>query len=259
MALLLSLSGCGWLNRKLIYVPQRGMPATPQRLGLAFEDLTLDSGGGRKPERVNAWYVPASSTAPVVLLCHGNGGNMAHRLEKLRLLRKAGAGVMLFDYRGYGLSTGKPSERGTYEDSEAAYAWLRSRGISDSRIVVHGESLGAGVAVELATRHPVGGLIVENGFTSTLDMGRRLFRWLPVSLLVKYRYDNLAKISRVKAPILVIHSRQDEIIPFEMGQRLFDAAASPKTFVEIQGGHNDGFFVSAQAYTDALRAFLGSL
>lgn len=249
------LSGCAWLNGKLLYQPRAAVEATPVQAGLPFTETWLQAADG---PRLQAWLIPNASTSPVILLCHGNGGNIGHRLLKAKLLRKAGASVLLFDYRGYGRSEGKPSEAGTYADGEAAYSWLRARGVPDSRIVFYGESLGAAVAIDLATRHRVAGLIVESAFTSALDMGERLFPHLPVSRMIRYRYDNLAKIPRVLTPVLVMHSPDDEIVPFAMGERLFSAAPDPKTFVELRGTHNEGFAVVAQAYVDALRDFLGT-
>jgi fermentation-respiration switch protein FrsA (DUF1100 family) len=250
-------SGCGWLNRMLLYHPDPDLRASPQSVGFAFEDLKLAS---TKDVDIEGWYVPGTDTQPVVLLCHGNGGNMSHRLDKLKLLRQAGAGVMMFDYRGYGRSEGTPTEANTYADGEAAYAWLRAHGVPDSRIVLYGESLGAGVAVELATRHPAAsGLVVDSGFTSTLAMGKKIFPHLPVSWLVRYRYDNLSKIPKVKSPLLVLHSPQDDIVPYAMGRALFDAAPQPKTFAEMRGSHNDGFLKSAPEYVAALKAFFATL
>ncbi len=258
LALLLAvsaLSGCAWLNRALMYQPRADIDATPTQAGLPYTEAWLQAADG---PRLQAWLIPEASTSPVVLLCHGNGGNISHRLLKAKLLRKAGASVLLFDYRGYGHSGGKPTEDGTYADGEAAYSWLRARGTPDSRIVFYGESLGAGVAVELATRHRVAGLVVDSGFTSSLDMGKRLFPRLPVSWLVRYRYDNLDKMKRVLTPVLVLHSPEDEIVPYSMGQALYEAAPDPKTFAQLQGSHNQGFVQAAQAYVDALRSFLGT-
>lgn len=249
------LSGCAWLNRKLIFQPRHAVDVTPAQAGLPYTEAWLQAPDG---PRLQAWLIPNASTSPVILLCHGNGGNIGNRLLKTKLLRKAGASVLLFDYRGYGRSSGTPTEKGTYADGEAAYSWLRQRGIPDSRIVFYGESLGSGIAVELATRHRVAGLIVESGITSALDMGNRLFPHLPVSLMVRYHYDNLSKMPHVLSPVLAMHSPDDEIVPYEMGRRLYDAAPDPKTFVELAGTHNEGFIASAQTYVDALREFLGT-
>ncbi len=251
---ILLLPGCGWLNRKLMYVPYRELPADPGRLGLGFEDVAVRAADG---PIIHGWYVPLASTSPVILFCHGNGGDIATRLDKLRRLRAAGASVLLFDYRGYGRSTGVPTEQGTYADAEAMYAWLVDvKKVPPERIVFQGESLGAGVATELAVRHKAAGLIFESGFTSALDMGRRLFPHLPVKLLLVYRYDNASKIGRVDAPILVLHSPQDDIVPFEMGRAVFAAAREPKRFVELTGDHNRGYALAGRVYIDAVAAFL---
>jgi fermentation-respiration switch protein FrsA (DUF1100 family) len=249
------LSGCQWLNRKLLYVPSFQLMASPKALNLGYESLTFKTADDGL---VDAWWIPNESDSPIILLSHGNGGNMSHRLDKLRLLRQAGASVLMYDYRGYGISPGTPSEKGTYADGEAAWAWLVSKGIAPGRIFLQGESLGCGVAVELAARHPdAAGLILDSGFTSVLEMGRRIMPfWVPVSLLVRYRYDNLAKLPAVKLPTLVLHSKQDEIIPYELGRKNFEAAGGPKSFAELGGGHNDGFWVSSGTYVSALSGFL---
>lgn len=252
------LPGCGWLNRKLIYVPSRELQADPFRLGLFFEDVVVRADDG---PRLHGWWVPhGTSSAPVVLLFHGNGGNISHRLERLRLLRAAGASVFLFDYRGYGRSEGKPSEDGTYRDGEAALRWLvETKGVAPSRVVYHGESLGCAVAVELARRAPPAGLVLDSAFTSVLDMSRVLFGRFPVRWLVKYRYDNLSKLPSIRVPLLALHSPQDDIIPYEQGRRLYAAASGPKTFVDLRGGHNDALLKSGPAYVDALKKFLAEL
>jgi len=194
------------------------------------------------------------------LLCHGNAGTMRDRLAKLVKFRKAGASVLLFDYRGYGRSKGVPTEAGTYRDAEVFYRWLIDvKKAPPSRIVFYGESLGNGVSIEMALRHKPLGLIVDSAFTSTVDMGRLVLPWLPVDWIVKYRYDNLAKIPKISCPVLVMHSRQDDVIPFAMGQALFAAAPQPKTFLEMKGSHNDGFMDTGPAYDEAVERFLKSL
>lgn len=258
LALLPLASGCSWLNRKLLYVPSRELVADPFSLGLYFEDVVLRADDG---PRLHGWWVPAGpKDAPVVVFFHGNGGNISHRLERLRLLRAAGASVFMFDYRGYGRSEGKPSEDGTYRDAEAALRWLESeKHLEPSRLVYHGESLGCGVAVELARRRPPAGLVFDSGFTSVLEMGRKIFPHLPVSWLVRYKYDNLAKIKDLHVPLLVLHSPQDDIVPYEMGRRIFETANEPKTFVNLRGGHNEAILKAGPAYVDAMKAFLAGL
>lgn len=254
---LLLLAGCATFERRMIFIPSRRLEADPGKLGLTFEEFSLKAADG---PLVHGWLIPLSPESPVILLCHGNGGNISHRLEKLKLLRKAGASVALFDYRGYGRSTGTPSEQGTYRDAETVHRWLvEEKKVPASRIVIYGESLGGGVAVELARRRPSGGLVLDSVFTSTVDMGKRVFPWLPVRWIVRFKYDSLSKIGEAAVPVLVMHSQDDEIIPFGMGRALFAAAPLPKSFFELRGGHNDGFLLSGDGYVEAVRKFLRSL
>ncbi len=240
-----------------VFIPMKELYAHPGTYGWKYEDLTLTADDGAT---FNAWWVPLEGRGPVLLYCHGNGGNMSTRMDKLKLLREAGASVLLFDYRGYGRSPGTPTEAGTYRDGEAAYRFLvEEKKIDPRRVVFLGESLGNGVAVELARRHPPAGLVFESGFTSIVDMGKTVFPFLPVRLMTRYRYDNLAKIGTVGCPILVMHSPQDEIIPFSMGRAIFEAAREPKTFFALRGDHNEGFLATGPAYVAALKAFFASL
>ena len=242
-----------WFERVNLYFPDRVLYAHPGSFGLAYREASFSAGDG---VRLHGWFVEKSPGAPLVILCHGNGGNISNRLEKLRLLLDAGASVLLFDYRGYGQSAGSPSERGTYLDGEAALRYATDvLKVSPSRVVLHGESLGAAVAAEVALRHPVGGLILESGFTSVPDMARLLLPWLPVRL-VSLRYDTLSKIGRIRCPVLIMHSPQDEIVPYEMGRRVFAAAREPKTFAALSGGHNEGFLESEKVFVTAVRKFL---
>jgi fermentation-respiration switch protein FrsA (DUF1100 family) len=205
------------------------------------------------------------------LFCHGNAGNISHRLDKLEKFHALGANVLIFDYRGYGQSDGHPSELGTYQDADSAYQWLVKREAlsvendagnplhasrSTPRVVFYGESLGCAVAVEMAVRHPGAGLILESPFTSTVAMAKRIFPWLPVKWIVRYRYDNLSKIPKIKMPVLILHSPQDEIVPFAMGRQLFNAAPPPKQFLELTGDHNDGYADSGDIYLRGIAAFL---
>lgn len=257
LAVLALMAGLRWFEGAMLYFPSRTLTAHPGSYGFKYEDLSLKTEDGPV---LHGWYVEGKPGAPALLVCHGNGGNISHRLEKLALFHEAGASVLLFDYRGYGRSTGRPTEAGTYRDGEAAYRWLVDvKKIPAGRIVFYGESLGNGVAVELALRHKPLGLIVDSAFTSVVDMGRIVLPWFPAAWLVKYRYDNLAKIANVGCPALFLHSRQDDIIPFELGRRLFEAAREPKTFFEMKGSHNDGFLETGPAYAAAIARFLDGL
>ncbi|MBI4678371.1 MAG: alpha/beta hydrolase [Elusimicrobia bacterium] len=248
--------GLRWFERANIYFPSRTLDMDPASAGLKFEEVRAETADG---VAVHGWFVSDRPESPVLLFSHGNGGNISMRLDKLMIFRRAGASVLLYDYRGYGKSTGRPSEAGTYADADAVYDWLtRTKGTPPERIVFYGESLGAAVALDSALRHPCAGLIMDSPFTSVVEMGRRLFPFLPVRWMVRFRYDNLSKIARLDVPVLVMHSPQDDIVPFDMGRTLFDAAPQPKTFFEMKGGHNDGFLESGAAYGDAVRSFLSS-
>jgi uncharacterized protein len=238
-----------WFEHSQVYYPDRVLTATGAELGRPFEDVVFKASDGVE---LNGWFYPASTNSPraalAVLLCHGNAGNIGHRLDTCRALLSTGVGVFLFDYRGYGRSQGSPGEAGTYLDAQAAYGWLRQRGFSGTNIIAFGESLGGGVAAELAVREPLGGVVLQSTFTSIPDIGAELFPWLPVRWLGTIRYDTKAKLPRLKIPVLVMHSRMDEIIPFSHGQRNFAAANEPKLFCELSGFHNVspdamGFFV----------------
>ena len=205
------------------------------------------------------YAVALGGAAPVVLFCHGNAGNISHRLESIALFHRLGLSVLIFDYRGYGDSEGKPDEQGTYRDARAAWRHLRElRGVAGDDIILFGRSLGAAVAAWLAARERPRAVILESAFTSAASLGAEHYPWLPVDLLLRHRYDTLARVSEIRAPLLVVHSRDDEIVPFHHGRALFDAAAEPKRLLEIRGGHNDGFLASGAVYRDALAAFLAA-
>jgi uncharacterized protein len=247
------------LQAKLIYFPGPPPTLAPSSIGLPFEDLRLTSSDG---VTMHAWYVPAEppqANGGAVLFCHGNAGNIEHRLTGAQVFHEMGLAVLLFDYRGYGSSTGSPSEEGTYRDAEAAYDHLAQKGsFGRERIVVYGESLGAAVALELALRRPVAAVIAESAFTSLADIGAKAYPFLPVRLLARYRYDNLAKVPRIGVPLLAIHSPDDEIVPFAQGHRLFEAAREPKQFLRTSHGHNDGGFLLSPASIASVREFIAS-
>jgi uncharacterized protein len=228
-----------WFEHCQVYHPDRVLIATGAELGRPFEDVVFKATDGVE---LNGWFYPADTNSPraalAVLLCHGNAGNIGYRLDTCRALLATGVSAFVFDYRGYGRSQGRPSEEGTYRDAQAAYQWLRRRGFAGTNIIPFGESLGGGVAAELAARETVGGLVLQSTFTSLPDIGAEIFPWLPVRSLGTIRYDTRAKLPRLRIPVLVMHSRTDEIIPFRHGERNFAAANEPKLFYELNGGHN---------------------
>jgi fermentation-respiration switch protein FrsA (DUF1100 family) len=245
------------LQRRLVYFPDAVLAATPESIGLEWESVLLETDDG---VRVHGWYVPAEAGRPVLLFCHGNAGNISHRLESIRLFHDLGLSVFIFDYRGYGRSEGTPSEGGTYRDAHAAWRYLREeKGYPPNRIILFGRSLGSAVAIELASHEAPGGLIAEGSFPSAVDIGTRAYWWLPVRLLARIRYDSRAKISRIACPKLFIHSAQDEIVPIGLGRKLYDLAAEPKSFLEIQGTHNEIFIHAGSPYASGIGDFLETL
>ncbi|MGO8929896.1 MAG: alpha/beta hydrolase [Limisphaerales bacterium] len=228
-----------WFEHSQVYHPDRVLTATGAALGRPFEDVRFKASDGIE---LNGWFFPASTNAHrrhlAILLCHGNAGNISHRLDTCVALLATGANVFVFDYRGYGRSQGRPSEEGTYRDAQAAYQWLRQKGFAGTNIIAFGESLGGAVAVELAVREPIGGLVLQSSFTSITDMGAELFPWLPVRWLGTIHYDTRSKLPRLHIPVLVMHSPTDELVGFHHGQKNFAAANEPKLFWELRGDHN---------------------
>lgn len=230
-----------FLEARSLFIPYRNIDQTPEALGFSFQDLKIFETRGIV---LNAWYIPGLPGKDTLLFLHGNGGNISHRLSKIAFFHSLGINILIFDYRGYGLSTGSPSEQGLYQDATASYRYLtESLGIPGERIILYGESLGAAVALELATKVRVKGLILEGAFTSVPDMSRHVFFFIP-GFFIKNKFDSFSKIDKTEAPKLFIHSRNDEIVPFSMGQRLFEKAKEPKAFLEIHGGHNDVSFLT---------------
>ncbi|MDF1544894.1 MAG: alpha/beta hydrolase [bacterium] len=242
---------------RLVFFPGKELVIQPDEVGLSYEDVYLASANGKK---IHGWYFPPDDSSlefPVVLFCHGNAGNISHRLETAQLIHSLGAGLLMFDYQGYGRSEGEPSESGIYADSRSCYDWLiKEKSITADRVVPFGRSLGGAPAVQLAESVDCRGLVVESSFTSAKGMGRVMFPFLPVSLLIKYGLNSLARIENVNCKLLITHSRTDEIIPYEMGQQLFEAAREPKRFVELSGGHNDLAYFRNPDYLEALRWIL---
>ncbi len=240
---------------RLVYFPgvERALVATPRAVGLDFEEVrfAVDS------ETLHGWWVPARAARGAVLILHGNAGNISHRLDYLTMFNRLGYAALIIDYRGYGKSSGTPSEDGTYRDADAAWRHLtETRKFAPRGIVLFGESLGGGVATWLALQHPPRALVLASTFTSVPDLGAQVYPWLPVRWLARIKYDNLDRIAQVTAPVLVAHSKGDDIVPFSHGRALFEAAREPKQFLELHGGHNDGFIFAREEWVRELGAFL---
>ncbi len=244
-------------QRRLVFFPDRKVSANPAQSGMAHRDVFFRTSDGVE---LHGWFVPASASSRVLLFCHGNAGNISDRLESIRIFHDLGLSVFIFDYRGYGRSGGQVSEEGTYRDARAAYVHLvEKEGVSPENIVLYGQSLGGSVAIELAAERNSAALIIESCFPTLADVAARAYPFLPVRPLLRVRYDSRERIRRVGCPKLVIHSRDDEIVPFELGKRLYDLAAPPKQLLVLSGDHNTGFVVSGAVYTEGLERFLGSL
>jgi len=239
---------------KMLYYPTRQIEQTPAAMGLSFDEVTFKTADGIA---ISAWYIPAPDARAVLLFCHGNGGNISHRLDSIRIFHDLGLSVLIFDYRGYGKSGGEPTEKGTYLDAEAAWNFLANgKGVDPTRMVIFGRSLGSAVAAELATRKKAGALIIESGFTSIPDLGRKYYPYLPVSLMTRFHYATIDKVSGLGLPKLFIHSPGDEVIPFDQGMKLFAKAAEPKEFLKLRGDHNEGFLQSGELYINGLNQFV---
>jgi hypothetical protein len=246
------------LQERLLFlpgIPGRALEATPAAIGLRFEAVTIAAADG---VQLSGWWVPAAQPGLTLIHFHGNAGNISHRLELLEIFHQLGFSVLLFDYRGYGASEGSAGEEGVYLDAGAVWRYVTERrGVAPQKIVLHGQSLGAAVAAWLAARQQPAALIVESGFTSVPELAADLYWWLPVRYLARLKFDTKEALGRVRCPVLVIHSRNDEIIPYGHAQRLFEAAPGPKRMLTISGDHNAGFWLSREAYARGIGGFLG--
>ena len=241
----------------LVFYPEAGreIVAAPSHVGLPYKDVRLTTDDGLS---LHGWFIPAAEARGTVLFLHGNAGNISHRIDTLQMFHRLGYSTLIFDYRGYGNSGGTPSEQGTYRDAEAAWRYLtEQRRIPSCRIVLFGESLGGAVASWLAARQKPAALVIASGFTSVPDLAQHFYPYLPVRWLAHLRYDTRKNLRAVAVPVLIAHSPEDEIIPFEHGQALYAAANSPKRFLELGGGHNDGFIFMRESWVRELKDFLG--
>jgi hypothetical protein len=248
-------------QRGLVYCPRKDLVATPDHAGLVFEDVWLVNGLGT---RIHGWWLPCEGARRVVLLCHGNGGNISYLMDTYRIFHELGLSVLAFDYSGYGQSGGRASEKGTRSDAMAAWNWLvEERGFRPDRVVLFGRSLGGGVAARLASDLAAlgtepGGMILESTFTSVAAMGAARYPWLPVRWLVRHRYDTRRALAHVRVPALFLHSPEDDLVPYAMGRALYEGYAGPKLFWALSGDHNCGFLTTS-AYAEGLRRFLRGL
>lgn len=240
----------------LASVPGRELTATPADIDLEYEDVSIETKDG---VRLHGWFVPGPSTR-VLLFFHGNAGNISHRLDSIRQFQSLGLSVLIIDYRGYGQSGGKTTEKGVYRDADATWRYLtEKRGVAAGDIIIFGRSMGASAAAKLATKQQPLALIVESSFTSIPDIAQEIYPWLPARWLSHLRHATRDYIRDVRSPVLVVHSRDDEIVPFHHGEAIFEAANEPRTQLVLRGGHNDAYVRDETHYIKGLRAFLSVL
>ena len=237
-----------------IYFPQSHFDFSPEEFRLQYKEVFFSTEDGK---RLHGWFFPAEKHSPVILHFHGNAGNISHRLDLVQPFLRKELSVFLVDYRGFGKSSGRPSETGLYQDGLAAWSYLvETERIAPERIVLHGHSIGAAVAIEVALQKKVGSLVIESAFTSTKEMAKTMTLFALLSPMFPSHYNNLEKIPRVSAPKLIVHGQRDEIVPFAMGLRLFEAAPDPKFFYPVKdAGHNDVFIVGGEKYFEVFAEF----
>ena len=248
-----------FIQGRMLYLPEvpgRSLTMAPTDVGMTYQDVSIET---TDDVTLHGWFI-AGRSSQVLLFFHGNAGNISHRLESIRQFHDLGLSVLIIDYRGYGQSTGRTTEMGIYRDADAAWRYLiEERGIVASDIVIFGRSLGGSVASRLASEYQPMALIVESSFTSVPDIAQDLYPWLPVRWLSRLGHATRDHVRDVHCAILVIHSRDDEIIPFRHGEAIFAAANEPRTLLPIRGTHNDAFLVDQRVYIEGLRTFLKGL
>lgn len=239
-----------------IFFPKKEIEVYPSALNLAFEDVYITTEDG---VRINGWFIPHTNARHTLLFFHGNAGNIEHRLDKILMLREAGVNIFIIDYRGFGKSEGRLTEEGFYLDANAAYNYLVDiRRIRPEEIILYGESLGAAVVIDLAAKVRVSAIIVEGAFSGGRDMAVKIYPFLP-AFLFSNKFNSLKKIKKVKTPKLFIHSINDEIVPFALANKLYQAASGPKEIIELIGSHNTAFLDAKEKYVSSIRLFIEKL
>ncbi|MFC1838693.1 alpha/beta hydrolase [Thermodesulfobacteriota bacterium] len=243
------------IENYFVFFPQSNLDYSPGDFNLKWQDIHIGTPDG---EKLHGWLFHADPDAPFILFCHGNAGNISHRLDNIRLLMEMRLNVLIFDYRGYGKSTGNPSEKGIYLDTLSAYDYLADKEkVKPEKIVVFGRSLGAAAAIDVAAKRKVKSVIIESAFLSTRHMARKMGIFSLLSPFLPAHYNNIEKIAMVTIPKLIIHGKKDEIVPVSMGEKLFEAAVKPKFFYWIEGAeHNDTFVVGGREYLNTFKNFV---
>jgi fermentation-respiration switch protein FrsA (DUF1100 family) len=242
---------------RMIFYPLRELYQTPADWGLDYDDVILHTADN---VQLHGWYIPNPGSEQVLLFFHGNAGNISHRRDSIALFHRLGLNVFIIDYRGYGKSRGKPDEQGLYRDAAAAWRYLtEKKGLASNQILIFGRSLGGAVAARLASGVQARGLILESTLSSARDFARAVFPVLSRLVLTRYDFNTAENIRHVHYPVLVLHSPADEIMPFHLGEKVFQAANKPKHFIRMQGGHNNGFLQSQPEYAQEFGSWLTGL
>ncbi len=225
------------LQRRLQYFPAQDLRAPAAYDAGMFQEITLETSDGLS---LKAWYVPAKEGHDTIVHYHGNGGHIAYRLGRVLPFVKSGFGVLMTEYRGYGGNPGTPSEEGLFNDGRAAINFLKNDGVKNENLIIVGESLGTGVAVQMAAETKIKALILESPFSSAVDVGQAAYVFLPVGLLMWDRFDNAKIIRDIDAPLLIIHGKRDRVVPYRFGLKLFQKASQPKQMFTLDAaGHGD--------------------
>ncbi len=239
-------------EKRSTFFPDKQVEYYPGDIGLEYKEVYFQASD---KVTINAWFVKCPGAYHTILFCHGNAGNISHRLDKLKFFHSLGCNILIFDYRGYGKSRGVPSEAGFYRDVYAAYQYLLSQGLEPKQIIGYGESIGGAVIIDLAGGNDLGGMIIDSTFSSARDMAGVIFPYLP-AWIISSRWDSESKVKSILCPKLFIHSREDEIVPYRLGKKVFDSAVSPKEFIEIRGNHNYGFFEAEEILKEKIGGFI---
>jgi len=253
-----------WLyfsQKRMLFYPRAEFVGTPDEIGLEYEDVTITN---REGTQIHGWFVINRNARFLILFSHGNAGNVSHRLETIRILHDLGHSVFVYDYSGYGQSEGDPSEEAMYADARAVWDWIREQLIPAKAVVLFGRSLGGAVTARLAAElaeegEQPAGMILESTFSSVPDMGSYMYPWLPVRQLSKYQFNSVEALQGVNLPTLFAHSEDDEIVPYDIGLRLYQSYNGPKEFLHLTGNHNYGYLDMGEAYINGIGDFLYKL
>ncbi len=241
----------------MIFFPTTKLEQTPVNWGFEYEEANFNT---KDDIQLHGWYIPQAKSEHVLLFFHGNAGNISHRRESIEIFHRLGLNVLIIDYRGYGQSKGKPSEQGLYRDATAAWHYLtEQKGFKPDQIIIFGRSLGGAVAAKLTTDVQARGLILESTMSSARDFAKQAFKLLARLVVMRYDFDTAEYLRHINVPVLVLHSPDDEIMPFQLGKKVFESAHQPKQFIRMRGDHNNGFYQSQPEYEQQLSKWIKTL